>query len=360
MYLSKYLNIVSFLYRYKFIQLPQMRDKISKSGQTSADIESCTEKEHTRFASSDDTRREDSDRHVSRRRVLQTGSGLLAFGGLSGTASAVSDSSGKWNALEDFPKVKQQYNRHIARGERSRARTLLDKYDIGYGYTITAPAYSSGSTLGTADSSDNSDSTVISETVESGGPYSQGDDQFGTNDVWGKDKSTVGVGAVKIGNKTLDDGRTLPKFKATAYITLRGGKWVDLDSRGPADTSAISYEDTHWLARDISWSRPPGSIGEGGEPVGSEIKSGHIRGRYNEPKPPAVTDGQFQQYMNGTLLMHPNAQGVSQLYGHYGHVWNVGIGGIRNISINAGVLSITTDHGADKWELDTDPLLVED
>lgn len=288
------------------------------------------------------------ERHShTRRTVLKTTGALASVGTISGAVTANTGGDGKYNGLYEFPDVASEYEQYRSVGDLDKARALLSENDIGYGYASAVP-------VETADG-------IESLTTDLGGPYSQGSPPVTADDLWEKSGAGISLSATKLGEDDVEGyPDPLSRFRVSLQLSLSDGNLVTPDGRGPFDVAAISFEDTHWLARTTSFWRTPGSIGEGGSVESDEIKADHFRWRFNEPKPVNVNDGQYVVSFEGESYMHPNADGVSQVYGHYSHAWNVFTGAIDSISVGYGAFSVTTTTGADDWELNTDPLLVTD
>lgn len=293
----------------------------------------------------DESRKTEGQNFRTRRGVLKAAGALASVGTISSTVTANTGSSGEYNGLYEFPVMSKKYEQYRSAGQLTKARSLLSENDIGYGYASAVP-------IKTTDG-------IKSLTTDLGGPYSQGLPPVTSNDIWEKSGVEITLSATKLGEDNISGfSEPLPRFRASLTLSLSDGNLVTPDGVGPADVAAISFDDTHWLARTTSFSRTPGSIGEGGSVESDEIKASHFRWRFNEPKPVNVNDGLYVVFFDGESYMHPSAEGVSQFYGHYSHVWNVLTGAIDSISVGYGVFSVTTTTGADDWELNTDPLLV--
>jgi|GEM_PF-2014539 len=295
--------------------------------------------------SEESARHDRSDVTGTRRTILRSFGGLVSLGGVSGVVSASKGQQSEYNGLYEFPSVVDEYERYQSRGQVDRARDLLDENNIGYGYTSAVPV--------------ETEEGIKSQTTNSGGPYAQDSSSVAPQDLWEKSSASISINTTKIGEESVDGySGKLPRFRVRLDLTLTNGNVVTPQTAGPKDVPAISFEGSHWLTQTQSSSRPPGSIGEGGGVESSSMKSDHFRWRFNEPRAPFVDNG-FVHFFSGEMHMHPNAEGISQVFGNYSHAWNNSTGvTINNIFIGLGVFSIGTNFAADNWEISTDSLNV--
>lgn len=289
-------------------------------------------------------------RASTRRSILKSSGSVIVAGIFAGLGATTAVGSSEKASLSDHPHVREEYRTRLANGEFAAAAEILEEYNVPYG--INTATARSGSIVerdafgpfGNASSQDTG-SGIESQEIT-------------TQDEYKKGASSFGLGAAYDG--TVDvDGTQLDAYIASLFFSLSTDGSVNYSEEAPEDIAAISFDDTHWLARDAGAVRFPGSIGEGGGVNDYEIKSDHVKYWVNDPSSLGISDGSWAYEVQALLLMHPNASGVSQIYGNYAHTWSsVTDGQIEGISVGPGTFSVSVSWAASDWEVDLDPLLV--